>query len=343
MAYIKHRPSRPKPWLVCWQDPDGRERSKATRTKAEAEQYVGVIESGREGASGATLWQAVQHWLGETEATCRPATYVHYRYAGRKALDHIGRTVKVASLTPQTWAQYRDALAANLHAKTVNNHLRAMRALMSYCERRGWVTVNTVKAVKFPRYRSKIPRWLDDAESQRLVDALGCAPWDIRLALLLALRAGMRLGDLTALRWADVQYDAIHVNEGKSKQPRMVPIHADVAAALLTADRRGEYVFYNRIDYERHRHSDLFGRRLTKWLKHNGFEGVHTHSLRHTFCSALARAGASLHDIRQLAGHVSVETTEIYLHSAQTHQADLIRRLGCSDQGLRVLASGSER
>jgi integrase len=335
MASIVKR-SRRAGFEVRWVD-GGRHRSKSFATEDAALRHLAVVAAGG-GDASPTIYVACQRWLTEVGSTCRPKTYKHYKHIARRMCNDIGRGLPLDKLTPDVIAAQRDRLATTLEPKTVNNHLRAMRAFCSFCEAKGWIASNPVKSVKFPRYRVKVPHWLSEDDAAALVTKLKQADPHIRLALLLALRAGLRLGDLSALQWADITEDAITVNEGKSKEPRIVPIHPDIRPALAAMPRVGPYVFAGVYDTTGHRATSRFGITLRSWLKQNGF-AVGVHGLRHTFATQLAQAGATLTDLRQLLGHTSISTSEMYLHSSTSRQADLVARLGQPRQGLRVLSA----
>jgi integrase len=336
MASIVKRKRRAG-YEVRWVDA-GRHRSRSFDDLRAAKRFLKIAKAGAGPPHAPELYVACQKWLTKDLNTCRPPTYKHYRHISKRLCDDLGRKVPITSITPDVIAAQRDRLATTLEPKTVNNHLRAIRALCSFCESQGWISSNPVKSVKFPRYRVKVPHWLSEDEADALVSKLKKAAPHIRLALLLALRAGLRLGDLSALQWQDITDDAIMINEGKSKEPRIVPIHPDIRPALAAMPRVGPYVFAGVYDTTTHRMTSRFGITLRSWLKRNGF-AVGVHGLRHTFATQLAQAGATLTDLRQLLGHTSISTSEMYLHSSTSRQADLVARLGQPHRELRVLSA----
>lgn len=322
-----------------WRD-GSRHRSRAFANLKDAEDYLALLLKATAAPGELSLWSAMQRWLTDVRSTRSHKTYIHYRYIARSACNAIGRDTRLDRVSAEHVARYRDGLAADLTPKTVNNHLRALRAFFNFCRDRCWCPSNPVTEVRFPRYKTKIPRWLTAEEADHLARAARCAPIEIRLAVLLALRAGLRLGELTALRRQNIRDGMIAVEEGKSKIPRMVPLHPEIAEALAAVPINGPYLFPNRIDPSRHRHSHRFGGLIRHWLKQNEFP-VGVHGLRHTFGTLLAQAGATMTDLRQLMGHCSAATTEMYLHSSRSRQSELIMRLGSPDRGWRVLRDES--
>lgn len=156
------------------------------------------------------------------------------------------------------------------------------------------------------------------------------------VALLLTLKAGLRLGETLALRSADVDLRARHItvrtnvwrgNEGTPKggSVRNVPIPPSLADALRHHRHlRGPYVLCKEN-----------GTRLTegrlKWpleraLRRAGIsrdEGrIGWHDLRHTYGSHLAMRGVPLKVVQELMGHTTIEMTMRYAHlSSESREA----------------------
>lgn len=341
MASITRIKNRPSPWLLQWRDESRKQRSKSFKRAEDAEAYKRMIDASMSRmVVDIPLWTAAQIYLSEVESTCTKATLAHYIHALKKISADIGKETPVERITPEYLASYRDRLASRLAPKTVKNHLISIRAFCSFCVRRGWVLKNPVSNVKLPRGKSKTPKWLTVDQSQRLVEKLKDAPPVIRLALTIALRSGLRLGDLAALRWDSIRDGNIHVNEGKSRHPRIVPMHPQIAELLKGWPVKGDYIFPSRVHKLERANTNALGNKCRNWLKENRFSaGVH--SLRHTFATQIAEAGATMTDLKALMGQTSTAVAEIYLHSTRSRQADLISQLGQPRRELHVLRSGN--
>ena len=143
-------------------------------------------------------------------------------------------------------------------------------------------------------------------------------------AILLGGDAGLRLGEIRALRWDDFdrRTDRITIGramwqdtEGTTKgwNLRTIPLTKRLTAALRELRHlRGKYIL-----------ADADGEPLTmemmRWnlprlCKRAGILPIGWHALRHTFCSHLALGGAPARVIQELAGHSSLATTLRYMH-----------------------------
>lgn len=149
-------------------------------------------------------------------------------------------------------------------------------------------------------------------------------------AVRVAAYCGLRLGELLALRWRDIDWagNAITVSralsvgiegETKSGHVRRVPLSDQAAAALDRVSKRpdftgpGEFVFCNALG--RTIDGSALRRRYKRARDRAGMRPLRWHDLRHTFGSTLAASGIDLVTIKSVMGHADLKTTERYLHA----------------------------
>ncbi len=153
--------------------------------------------------------------------------------------DKTYRTVKIATKSKR-----------RLSAKTINNVLAVLRRMLVVARKRG--VIASMPDVECMRVARPEFDFFDYAESQRLVTA---AARDWQTMILVALRTGMRHGELIGLRWEDVDLVAGrlmvrqnivdgHIGTPKSGKPREIPLGDEVRAALKAHRHlRGPLVF----------------------------------------------------------------------------------------------------
>ena len=156
-----------------------------------------------------------------------------------------------------------------------------------------------------------------------------------------ALRTGMRKGELLALRWHDVDFytGALRVREARSGEGRFVAMNSVVRDTLKRVRQeqiqraRGQakggreilspFVFCS--------HRGRFLRNLAKaWypaLEAAGIEDFRFHDLRHTFASRLAMAGEDLSIIQRAGGWKTAITMQRYAHLSPDHMRAAVQRL----------------
>jgi integrase/recombinase XerD len=174
----------------------------------------------------------------------------------------------------------------------------------------------------------KLPVWLTGPERKRLL-ALEMTARD-RAIVSTFLYAGLRSNELRMLDVEDIDFEAmtLFVRFGKRDKERVVPLHAELAAALeahLQGRLRGPVFESNRatrISYDRlHSLVGELGKRAG--LR----KDLHPHSLRHSFAVSLLDADVDLETIRDLLGHESIQTTSIYLHCSTTKRRTAVDRI----------------
>jgi site-specific recombinase XerD len=182
-----------------------------------------------------------------------------------------------------------------------------------------------VFALDIPHGRApqRQPQILSRAEVHRLL-AAASRPMD-RLLLRTTYAAGLRLSEVVALRWSDIDSERmlLRVEQGKGSCDR----YTILSASLL--DHLRDY-------WRRHRCGNgwLFARRdLTAPVSIATAQRAYTaakqqagitkrggiHALRHAFATHLLEAGIDVHTIQQFLGHRSLSTTQRYLHLTQAH------------------------
>ena len=157
----------------------------------------------------------------------------------------------------------------------------------------------------------KLPEYLEPAQIDSLIAAVPYgAP---KLLVLLQWRAGLRISEALALDAEDLQlgdeYPTLRVRKGKGNKPRLVPVHPELRAALLT------FMGFRRP------HGPLIQASRTtawRWVK-RAQEAAHipgqigTHTLRHSAARHWLASGVPINEVSIWLGHSNLSTTLIYL------------------------------
>lgn len=217
-----------------------------------------------------------------------------------------------------------------LTAKTVNNHLAVLRRLLVLAHE--WGIINTFARVQFLKAPKPEFDYLEFDEAEQLISNADIITW--RPMITLALKTGLRLGELLALRWQDIDLpnkrlfvrQAVArgiVGTPKSGKAREVPL-CDLALVSLKAHRhlRGPLIFCKEdgsmLTKEQCKHP------LWRACKRAGLRRIGWHALRHTFASHLAMQGAPLKAVQELLGHSTIEMTMRYAHLNQAVRRDAV-------------------
>lgn len=254
----------------------------------------------------------------------RPRAIETYIKSVRAFAKWLSDESSVADVTADSIGRYQVARSSKAPA-TIAKDLSAIRSYSRWCIRAHLRIDDPTLDLEWPQRDEPIPHALKQREL-RMLSALLDAPLPVldtkkrhvrareRRAVLLMLYAGLRLSEVPALDWRDVDLDTntLIVRDGKGGKDRQLGIHKRLARDLRETPEKlqrgavcghldGSPMSYKSV-------SHIFGR----WLKDEGLD-ISAHMLRHTFAIEMLRAGAHLRAIQTLLGHASLATTERYL------------------------------
>ncbi len=210
--------------------------------------------------------------------------------------------------------------------RTICRRLSALRSFYKYLLRTQRVSHDPVRLIRSPKTHAKLPTFLKKEEVNRLFDEVEFAD-DFegakrRTILLTFYHTGMRVSELVGLNVQDVDLGRREVTvTGKGSKQRIIPFGEELAEAMATyLQRRSE---------KPHADNALFtgnqGRRISVSYAYSVVRNYLTlvttqkkkspHVLRHTYATALLNNGADLETIKELLGHESIKTTEVYTHT----------------------------
>jgi integrase len=226
---------------------------------------------------------------------------------------------------------------ADRSPKTLNNVLSIFNSIMKVAEQWGVIAVIPVKAKWLKTTTPSMP-FYDFDEYARLRAAARRLGPKYELLVLLAGDAGLRSGELRALRWSSIDfgrglltveraYSLDQIVVPKSDKIRTVPMTARLREALLNHRETSEHT--NVLLTEEGNPPSTAS--IRDWLNRAQREAKvlekGPHTLRHTFCSHLAMTGAHVMEIKALAGHSELETTQRYMHLSPRALRGAIDRL----------------
>ncbi len=365
-------------WIdVKYQHPSGRvervRKASPINTRRGAEEYERQIRQalltgsfGKEKQSDAgrmpTVEEFVPRFLTYSENNNKYSSVVSKRQIldqhvipalGRMPLDSIGlaeiEDFKAAMRKKTSGARARkdaptkaairkrkDIQPALLSLKTINNALTVVRKMLSLAQEHGIIT--HVPRVKLFKTAKAAFDFLSFEEAERVVAA--AAP-DWRPVVLVALKTGLRQGELMGLQWADVdlQRGKLQVRRTiwrgvtglpKGGRERTVDLPGSAVEALRAHRHlRGPYVFCQ-ADGQPHTNGTMKGP-LERALREADIcreQGrIGWHDLRHTYGSHLAMRGVPLKAIQELMGHATIEMTERYAHLSPEVRASAVQQL----------------
>lgn len=232
-----------------------------------------------------------------------------------------------------------------LAARSIARKLSAVRSFFRFLHVEELLDANPARAVRSPKKERALPGFLrpDQMEAVlRLAEARaldgGFVPVRNQAIVELFYSAGLRLSELQGLNRSDVDLVSERVRVlGKGRKERIVPLGRPAVGVLRTYElRRDELLAASARGDRRAVFLSEAGRRLSARQVQNVVTGLleqvaegaglSTHSLRHTFATHLVDGGADLMAVKELLGHASLSTTQIYTHTSRERLLKVYRQ-----------------
>jgi integrase len=282
------------------------------------------------------------------------STLSDYANVRRSLMDEFGKTTPLSQITTERIDSYRERLLAEgkWSRRTTQKVLVVLHGVLDLAKRRKWIATNPAEdAEKVQVRRSGDFNVLSPSE----VAATARHASTPHFAALITVAAftGLRLGELRALRWADIDFTGRSIivrrnlpSHGEEKAPkssriRSVPLIDQAAVALDGLSRRehftapDERVFPSptggafddgeaRLEF----YAALERAGLSRYREKD--DPIVFHDLRHSF-GTLGASIWPLHDLMTFMGHAQLSTTQLYMHHTP--------KLAAADEMSRAVAA----
>lgn len=229
------------------------------------------------------------------------------------------------------------AFSASLHelglaASSVERKLSCVRGFHRFMVAERITSSLPTEGLPLPKKAEHLPDVISIDQAERLLDQPfpeTAAGQRDRAILEVLYGCGLRVSELCGLDVRDVFLDEEAVRVlGKGDKERAVPLLGTAREAmeaylsrwrpeLARPARQEDAVFLNQHGGRLSRQSVFSA--VSRYGRLVGIEGLHPHTLRHSFATHLLEGGADLRVVQELLGHASISTTQIYTHVDRTH------------------------
>jgi len=219
-----------------------------------------------------------------------------------------------------------------LSSKTLARRLASIKSLYKYMLQKKLIRVNITKGIKTPKISKELPQYLSLKQAEKILSLpVGNDEKSLRDRLILELfyATGVRISELVAIRFMDIRMEEgiIHVM-GKGSKERIVMIGSEAKAILRCYHKllhkrqitnQAHYLFPPLRSYKNRKNNHMAIRTVFNVVKKylrlvSDDEKLSPHSLRHTFATHMLNNGADLMAIKDLLGHSSLSSTQVYTH-----------------------------
>jgi integrase len=320
-----------------------------TLSEARRGELAGMVRT------GVTFAQAAEEWLRyvEQERACKPSTIKDYRNMSRVLGETFGDE-PIEDITSEAIERWKAEFtrARRPSNRTLQKYLVTLHGIFKRATRVYGLPSNPVAQVERPRLPR--PAGIDVFSREEVMAMVRAAETEQDSAMYLtAAFTGLRIGELLALRWEDVDFEAdtIRVQRNwtagrdgtpKSGRGRAVPMIAEVAQALARLGQRGRFVGDQDLVFcdplGRHLGYKSLSARYKATLVKAELRQLRFHDLRHTFGTHAIRH-ADPREVMEWMGHADLATTQKYL--AYKPRGDAARRLSAAFQAEDASTVGS--
>ncbi len=218
-----------------------------------------------------------------------------------------------------------------VNPSTVNTELRHIKAMMTKAIDWSYIEKNPVVGIKPISIPQSPPKFFTEKQLYEITEAIDFVP--LKEIVIFSANTGLRLDEIMNVKWSDFNMieKTVRISNKtdfhtKNKRERTLPLNEVVLLLLNNIERKCEYIFCTLTGGKRDKH--FITRKFTRVLRQLEYGKEYTfHSLRHTFASNLAQKGVSLYIIKELLGHSSITTTEIYVYLMPEKYHNVVNQL----------------
>ena len=303
------------------------------------------------GVCQSTVGEWLVYWLeNELLGSVKPSSYQTYVNLMNRHLIPVLGSTRLSAVSPAVVNDFVGHLEqSGLSYSTVKGAYRLLSAAMRYALDEGKIQKNPCRKIRIQRPEQTEQRVLTRAEQEMLRNSAS----DSDLPTILSLYTGMRLGEVCALKWSDIDWDRKTITVRRTAQRiirsrngeagkktmlmigtpksmrshRVIPVPDFVLAQMKKMMKADADSFVFGVS-SRAAEPRTIQRRFKCLMEKLGISGVHFHTLRHSFATRLLELGVDVKTVSVLLGHGSVRTTlDFYAHSLIDQQRAAIELL----------------
>lgn len=293
--------------------------------------------------------QVIEEWLQFKKNQIKESTYLNYKFIiNSKFKDEFGDKT-IEQLLKYNFNEYIANLREDLANKTVKDITSILKSILKYTELKYDVNFK-LSLVSSPSIYKQNIEIFKERERKR-IEGYCLRSNELRdLGILISLYAGLRIGEVCALKWKDIDFDTkcidvthtlqrvyvskketkiIYTTPKTQKSIRRIPLAKVLYAKLKEMSKdypKDAFVLTGSSD----RWIEPLGYRYTykSILQHSRVKYKKYHTLRHTFATRCVKVGMDTKSLSEILGHANVTITlNIYVHSSFETKNKYINKL----------------
>lgn len=278
-----------------------------------------------------------EEWLKYKKNTVKKSTYYNYSYSVEKYLYPRFADQDITQI--KDYNDFIEKLTDTLAPKTVRDIITKLKEIINFYEEEHNTKLN-IKKMSLPKMNKKEIQILSNKEKQKLEKY--CIEQNSlkSLGILICLNTGLRIGEVCALRWENVDFETRRIHVEKtieriySKEEtkttviidtpksitsvRTIPINSklyNILKQIRGKSKKTDFVLTG--SSEHYVEPRNYQYHFKEILKRNKVKKYKFHTLRHTFATNCIEAGMDIKSLSEILGHADVSITlNIYVHSS---------------------------
>ena len=318
---------------------DVRRSHGSCRTLREAQTLKGeILKSIADGSYSkptprtATFSEFADQWLRDYAGVkVKPSTKDDYTGVVRKHLKPYFKDTPLASIDAKMVQDYvSEKMQKGLSPRTINKTVTILKLMLKHAVIWGYLKDNPALYVERPREAKEEREFLTPSEIRRLLEA---SPNEYKPLYAIAALAGLRQGEILALRWSDIDleqrvifvrrswHDKHGFAEPKSKNSRRAVDVSPQLAVILEQYKQeaprqpDDLLFAGEVEGKPLSRQNLVQKHFYGTLKDAGVKRVEFHALRHSYATLMIASDANIKFLQHQMGHSSIRVTmDMYGH-----------------------------
>ncbi len=286
-----------------------------------------------------SLKEEIKKWLLFKKHTIKYSTYYRYKYLINKYILLYFENKNIYYFIDYDFNIYIDYLSLTLSSKTVKDIITIFKSILKYIERKYNIDYK-LDLISSPRNNKSEIQILNDFEKIKLEQYCLENNTLKNIGIALCLNTGLRLGEICALKWENINIESdlilvdktiqrvylekgntkIQIDEPKTKKAiRKIPIPEKIIHQLESLQKINKYSGneYFLTGSKKYIEPRTYQNIFKKCLKVCGIKSYNFHILRHTFATNCIKIGMDVKSLSELLGHSDVNITlNLYVHSS---------------------------
>ncbi len=296
-----------------------------------------------------TFGAAFDEWFESNSIRTKESTQANYRLKAQKHILPVFADENITAITQKFIYQFiKDKQASGLSNRYITDILVLMKSVFKYASRT-YRIFNPMDGLVMPKKEKTEVLLLTPEQEKELMRILMANPTLTNAGIILARMTGLRIGELCALQWKDIDLEKriltvsktiqrIQVKGGNKKtklvitepksetSKRTIPIPECIIDLLRQF--QGEAEQYLLSGTEKPVEPRTIQYRFAAILKNGNLPSVHFHALRHMFATSCVKLGFDIKTLSEILGHSGVEITlNRYVHSSFEQKTEYMDRL----------------